>query len=51
MTELSSETIHASCVAINGAAVLIADRSAAWLIDAYDAAVGDLPPLAEVPHT
>lgn len=32
-------------------AVLIADRSAAWLIDAYDAAVGDLPPLREVPHT
>ncbi|BDH56069.1 hypothetical protein [Tsukamurella sp. PLM1] len=34
-----------------GAAELIADRSAAWLIDAYDAAVQDLPPVTEVPHT
>ncbi|KXP11103.1 hypothetical protein AXK57_06990 [Tsukamurella pulmonis] len=35
----------------DGASVVVADRSAAWLIDAYDAAVGDLPPMAEVPHS
>ncbi|TWS23542.1 hypothetical protein FK268_14795 [Tsukamurella sputi] len=35
----------------DGASVLIADRSAAWLIDAYDAAVADLPPVTEVPHS
>ncbi|NMD55238.1 MULTISPECIES: hypothetical protein [Tsukamurella] len=35
----------------DGASVQIADRSAAWLIDAYDAAVADLPPLTDVPHS
>ena len=33
----------------DGPSNLVADRSAAWLIDAYDAAVADLPPLVELP--
>lgn len=36
--------------ALDEAVVLIADRSAEWLIDAYDAAVRDLPPLSGVSH-
>ncbi|MET9328851.1 hypothetical protein [Tsukamurella sp. NPDC003166] len=36
----------------DGPSTLVADRSAAWLIDAYDAAAADLPPLVEhLPHS
>ncbi|GAB3132727.1 hypothetical protein GCM10027289_21380 [Tsukamurella serpentis] len=35
----------------DGDDVLIADRSGAWLIDAYDAALADLPPLTDLPRS